>query len=144
MVLDLDGFPNLQSLDLCECLNINLRNHCGKLCKEPIKNLRLPGYSMEDHKVAPYDRLATLKKKRWMPKYMPKMTTSETSKGKTRVFGLNYPILTKENYTAWAMKMGVFMKAHGVWDVVEPSDPKSVVDERTDKVALAMIYQGIP
>ncbi|XP_074331206.1 putative F-box/LRR-repeat protein 23 [Apium graveolens] len=51
----LDGCPNLESLDLRGCLNINLGNRCGKLCKERIKNLRLPGDSMEDHKVAPYD-----------------------------------------------------------------------------------------
>lgn len=79
-----------------------------------------------------------------MPKWMPKMTTAENSKAKSGSFGLNYPMLTKENYTAWAMKMSVFIQAHGVWDAVEPSDPKAVIDERADKVALAMIYQGIP
>lgn len=79
-----------------------------------------------------------------MPKYMPRMTTVETSKAKNGSFGLNYPMLTKENYTAWAMKMMVFMQAHGVWEAVEPSDPKAAIDEKVDKVALAMIYQGIP
>lgn len=58
--------------------------------------------------------------------------------------GLSYPMLTKSNYTAWAMKMKVFMQAHGVWEAVENSDQKAVVDERIDKIALAMIYQGIP
>ncbi|XP_074376724.1 uncharacterized protein LOC141718244 [Apium graveolens] len=72
------------------------------------------------------------------------MTTLETSKAKSGSFGLNYPMLTKENYTAWAMKMMVFMQAHGVWEAVEPSDPKAAKDEKMDKVALAMIYQGIP
>lgn len=51
----LDGCPNLQSLDLRGCFNINLNESCGKLCKERIKNLRLPGDSTEGHKVAPYD-----------------------------------------------------------------------------------------
>lgn len=51
----LDGCPNLHSLDLRGCFNINLGDSCGKLCKERIKNLRLPGDSMADHKVAPYD-----------------------------------------------------------------------------------------
>lgn len=36
------------------------------------------------------------------------------------------------------------MQAQGVWLAVEPSDPKATVEEKTDKVALAMIYQGIP
>lgn len=58
--------------------------------------------------------------------------------------GLSYPMLTKSNYTAWALKMRVFMQAHGVWEAIEPTDPKATIDERTDKIALAMIYQGIP
>ena len=36
------------------------------------------------------------------------------------------------------------MQAHGVWGAVEPVDPKAVVEDRTDKIALAAIYQGIP
>ncbi|KAL8154787.1 hypothetical protein AgCh_000227 [Apium graveolens] len=82
--------------------------------------------------------------RRLMTKYISKMTTPETSKTKTGSFGLNYPTLTKENYTVWAMKMKVIMQAHGVWEAVESSDPKREIDVRTDKVALAMIYQGIP
>ena len=42
------------------------------------------------------------------------------------------------------MKMRVFMQAHSVWEAVEPTDPKTAVDGKTDKVALALIYQGIP
>ncbi|XP_074363070.1 uncharacterized protein LOC141703437 [Apium graveolens] len=37
----------------------------------------------------------------------------------------------------------VFMQAHGVWDAIEPKDPKGTVEEKTDKRALAIIYQGI-
>lgn len=40
--------------------------------------------------------------------------------------------------------MMVFMQAHGVCEAVEPSDPKAAIDEKKDKIALAMIYQGIP
>lgn len=36
------------------------------------------------------------------------------------------------------------MQAQGVWVAVEQSDPKGVVETRTDKMALAAIYQGIP
>ncbi|KAF2318837.1 hypothetical protein GH714_011073 [Hevea brasiliensis] len=53
---------------------------------------------------------------------------------------LKYPMLTKSNYAAWAIKMEVFMMAQGVWDAVESPGP---VDKRRDKMALAAIYQGI-
>ncbi|KAL8090104.1 hypothetical protein AgCh_039540 [Apium graveolens] len=68
----------------------------------------------------------------------------ESSKGKGRSMGLTYPTLSKTNYTTWALKMKVMMQAHGVWEAVEQSDPKANVEERTDKIALAMIYQGVP
>lgn len=61
-------------------------------------------------------------------------------------FGLSYPMLTKTNYAAWAQKMKVFMQAHGVWEAIETKetkDGKSTVEDKTDKRALAVIYQGI-
>lgn len=42
------------------------------------------------------------------------------------------------------MKMKVYMQAHRVWDAIEAKDPKVVVEDRTDKIALAAIYQGVP
>ena len=68
----------------------------------------------------------------------------ETSKGKGGSLGLSYPMLARSNYTAWSLKMRVFMQAHEVWEAIEPSDPKAVIEVKKDKVALAMIYQGIP
>lgn len=68
----------------------------------------------------------------------------KTSKIKEGGVGLNYPMLARSNYAGWAMKMKVFMQAHAVWDAIEPKDPKDVLEERTDKMALAVIYQGIP
>lgn len=68
----------------------------------------------------------------------------EMNKSKNGSIGLSYPMLSKENYTAWSMKMKVFMQAQGVWSAVEQTDPKASVEDKTDKVALAMIYQGIP
>lgn len=68
----------------------------------------------------------------------------ETSKGKDGSFGLSYPLLTKTNYTVWALKMRVFMQAVGVWDAIEPKDPKAAVEDKVDKRALAVIYQGLP
>lgn len=61
-------------------------------------------------------------------------------------FGLSYPMLTKTIYAACAQKMKVFMQAHGVWEAIEPKetkDGKSTVEDKTDKHALAVIYQGI-
>ena len=55
-----------------------------------------------------------------------------------------YPVLARGNYTSWAFKMKVFMQAHGVWEAIEPKDPKTVVEDKVDKIALATIYQGIP
>ncbi|XP_074362800.1 uncharacterized protein LOC141703096, partial [Apium graveolens] len=72
----------------------------------------------------------------------------EGNKGKSGL-GLSYPMLARSNYTAWALKMKVYLKAQGVWNAIEAQDPKEkdpkvAVDDKTDKVALAMIYQAIP
>lgn len=76
-----------------------------------------------------------------MPMYQPKQTAMETSKAKEGgTVGLSYPMLTESNYTAWSIKMKVFMKAQGVWGAIEQSDPKATVDDKTVQVALAAIY----
>lgn len=53
---------------------------------------------------------------------------------------LKYPMLTRSNYAAWAIKMEVFMMAQGVWEAIETPE---IVDSRRDKMALAAIYQSI-
>lgn len=58
--------------------------------------------------------------------------------------GLSYRMLARRNYMAWSLKMKVLMQAQGVLEAVKPSEPKVVVEVRTDKIALAAIYQGIP
>lgn len=75
---------------------------------------------------------------------MSKTTGMDAGKSKGASMGLSYPMLTKTNYTAWSLKMRVIMQAHGVWEAVEAVDTKAVVEDRTDKIALAMIYQAIP
>ncbi|XP_074363992.1 uncharacterized protein LOC141704701 [Apium graveolens] len=50
----------------------------------------------------------------------------EMGKNKDGMISLNYPMLTRANYTAWAMKMKVYMQAHGVWDAISPKNPKSM------------------
>ena len=56
---------------------------------------------------------------------------------------VQYPMLTKSNYSIWAIKMKSLMRAQGVWDAVEPEDPAKV-DETMDQKALTAIYQSIP
>ncbi|KAI3751256.1 hypothetical protein L2E82_22304 [Cichorium intybus] len=53
---------------------------------------------------------------------------------------LHYPLLTKSNYAVWAIKMRVNLQAQGVWDAIQ----NARVDEQTDRMALAAIYQAIP
>ncbi|XP_074336000.1 uncharacterized protein LOC141673166 [Apium graveolens] len=68
----------------------------------------------------------------------------ETPRTKKCGVAVNYPMLTKSNYTAWSLKMKVFMKAQGVWGAIEQKEPMVAVDERTVQMALAAIYQGVP
>ena len=80
---------------------------------------------------------------------MPKMTTPSASQitdevvqrsGKESSVTLHYPMLSKMNYSVWAIKMRVNLQAQGVWDAVQNPE----VDERKDRMALAAIYQAIP
>ncbi|XP_074351808.1 uncharacterized protein LOC141690955 [Apium graveolens] len=72
------------------------------------------------------------------------MSNVDVNKLKGGSFGLSYPMLDRTNYTSWSLKMKVVMQAQGVWGTVEPIDPKVAVEDKIDKIALAMIYQGIP
>lgn len=38
------------------------------------------------------------------------------------------------------IKLKVFMQAHGIWEAIEPKNPKETLEEKTDKLALASIY----
>ncbi|XP_074326571.1 uncharacterized protein LOC141664515 [Apium graveolens] len=69
---------------------------------------------------------------------------AKSSKHKEGLIGLSFPMLTKTNYTARAMKMRIFMQAHSVWEAIDPKDPKAAVEDKIDKRALAMIYPSIP
>ncbi|XP_074342367.1 uncharacterized protein LOC141679903 [Apium graveolens] len=64
----------------------------------------------------------------------------EITKIKVNAVGLNYPMLKRSNYTAWSLKV----QAHGVWSAVEPKSAKATIEEKTDKMTLAPIYQSIP
>lgn len=79
------------------------------------------------------------------------MTTSkETTTGSTGAnklkegaVGLTYPMLDRSNYTLWALKMKVYMRAQKVWCAIENKEG-TAVDEQRDQIALATIYQGLP
>ncbi|CAO2163974.1 unnamed protein product [Urochloa humidicola] len=67
------------------------------------------------------------------------------SSGKeSSLVSLHYPMLTRSNYTTWAIKMKVFMHAQGVWDVVEYAGKKDGLHNKKDQIVLTAIYQGIP
>ena len=51
-------------------------------------------------------------------------------------------MLTKGNYSIWAIKMKALMRAQGVWEVVVAVSGK--LDDTMDQKALTAIYQSIP
>ncbi|XP_074362747.1 uncharacterized protein LOC141703026 [Apium graveolens] len=67
----------------------------------------------------------------------------EGLKDKDGTVALSYPMLSKSNYTAWAMKMRAVMKAHGIWEAIEPTYPKATVDVKADRFKVDVIYQAI-
>ena len=46
-------------------------------------------------------------------------------------------MLTKSKYTVWSMKMRVFSQAHRIWGAIKPTDPKTKVEEKMDKLSIA-------
>ncbi|CAL5018617.1 unnamed protein product [Urochloa decumbens] len=69
---------------------------------------------------------------------------SGTSRKESSLVSLHYPMLMRSNYTTWAIKMKVFMRAQDVWDLVEYSGKKEEFDTKKDQTTLAAIFQGIP
>ncbi|XP_074369120.1 uncharacterized protein LOC141709733 [Apium graveolens] len=68
---------------------------------------------------------------------------AERSKVKDGMIGLSYPMLNRGNYTVWSIKMKVYLQAQGVWHAVE-AESTMPDEEKTDKMAMAAIYQSIP
>lgn len=68
----------------------------------------------------------------------------EGPKNKNGTMALTYPMLSKSNYTTWAMKMRAVMKAHGIWEAIEPTHPKATVDVKANRFAVVVIYQAVP
>ena len=53
------------------------------------------------------------------------------------------PMLTKSNYSVWAIKMKAMLRGAKIWEAVEAEDVKTIA-ETIDQKALSAIYQGIP
>jgi len=51
-----------------------------------------------------------------------------------------WPILTKSNYTEWAILMRVKLRAAGLWDAVEEDDAPG----RVERQALGAILSSVP
>ena len=65
---------------------------------------------------------------------VPKASTREGS------ISLPYPMLTRSNYTTWAVNMKVFMRAQGVWNAIVDEE----VNERQDQMVLVAIFLVAP
>ncbi|XP_076935839.1 uncharacterized protein LOC143602689 [Bidens hawaiensis] len=53
---------------------------------------------------------------------------------------LQCPMLTKTNYTMWALRIKAMFRYHGIWDVIEPRS----TDEKKNGAAIALFFQSIP
>jgi Domain of unknown function (DUF4219) len=54
---------------------------------------------------------------------------------------IQYPMLNDTNYSLWAIKMKIILRALGVWDAVEG---EGEADKEKDQGALAAISQAVP
>jgi hypothetical protein len=51
-----------------------------------------------------------------------------------------YPVLTRTNYTDWALVMRVNLQVAGLWDVID----RGAGDYREDRNALATLLHAVP
>lgn len=56
------------------------------------------------------------------------------------------PMLNQSNYTVWAMKMRIALRAHKVWDIIETAPTGELDEEKKEKniMAMALLVQSIP
>jgi hypothetical protein len=52
----------------------------------------------------------------------------------------NWPLLTKTNYTEWALIMKIKLQARNLWETIEPGD----VTLQEDRMALDAITSAVP
>nr|XP_040246070.1 uncharacterized protein LOC120965016 [Aegilops tauschii subsp. strangulata] len=56
---------------------------------------------------------------------------------------LPFPLLTRTNYAAWAMRMKYLLRANGVWGAVDREATSSEVDKGKEEMAMTIISQSI-
>ncbi|XP_076961150.1 uncharacterized protein LOC143637709 [Bidens hawaiensis] len=55
------------------------------------------------------------------------------------------PMLSETNYTIWAVKLKAIFNLHGLWEVIEPTDPAPAnPDVKKNNAAIAYLYQSMP
>jgi hypothetical protein len=53
---------------------------------------------------------------------------------------VNWPLLTKMNYTEWALIMKIKLQARNLWEAIEPGD----VTLQEDRMSLDAITSAVP
>jgi hypothetical protein len=66
------------------------------------------------------------------------MAAATTMAGK-----LPFPLLTRTNYDAWAMRMKYLLRANGAWGAVDREASSSEVDKGKEEIAMTIISQSI-
>ena len=56
---------------------------------------------------------------------------------------LPFPMLTRTNYAAWAIRMKYILRTNGAWGAVDPEKASGGVEQSKDELALAIISQSI-
>ncbi|XP_071679457.1 uncharacterized protein [Lolium perenne] len=59
------------------------------------------------------------------------------------VVPLSCPMLTRDNYTVWAIKVEANLEVQGVWEAVVPADPTAAVDPEKNKRARAYLLGAL-
>ncbi|GJR76610.1 zinc finger, CCHC-type containing protein [Tanacetum coccineum] len=53
------------------------------------------------------------------------------------------PMLKLSNYSLWAIRMQIILKANGLWEMIEPLK-MTQADNKKDKTTIAFLYQALP
>ncbi|KAE8814246.1 hypothetical protein D1007_08302 [Hordeum vulgare] len=56
---------------------------------------------------------------------------------------LPFPLLTRTNYAAWAMRLKYLLRANGAWAAVDREASSMEVDKGKDEMAMTIISQSI-
>ena len=74
----------------------------------------------------------------WKIREASSSSTNVLQKFETQVMNSNF-MLSETNYCLWAMRMKVYLEAHGLWDVIIGDEE----NQKKDKLALSAILSSI-